>query len=53
VPILKPAHRQIKTKTGQIHKNKTLNRQNKNNIAEKAIFKEVLGQKSDTLKKHR
>jgi hypothetical protein len=42
---------QKNTKTVQVHTNKTLNRQNENNIAEKSNIIEVLGQKSCTLKK--
>jgi hypothetical protein len=48
VTIIKPTQN---TKTVQIHGNKTLNRQNKNNIAEKSNIKEILGQKPYTLKK--
>jgi hypothetical protein len=43
MPIIKPA--QINTKTLQIHKNKTLNRQNKNNIAGKKQYKRSTGAK--------
>jgi hypothetical protein len=44
---------QIKHQNIQIHRNKTLNRQNESNIAEKINIMEVLGQKPYTVKKHR
>jgi len=45
---------QTQNQTVQIHKNKIISPQNKNNIeVKKAIQKKVLGQKSKTLKKKR